>query len=678
MKIIKTLKEALSFCQSFIDTKETKENDLDQISSLTSSFVPSDDKGPWQMSSDALKTTLKYIFEKLHHSCYLLCSNGKTSTLVKLESTTTAPFFKKVLEEELNRLNENTTLTEKQKGNIRKFVQSRNGTVANNLRILQCIVKKTKEEATSSNEYERFIEGIELPPGVYVMNLTDANLLKKDGSEPFPIYRKGSVHLLETSFKNADFLPIFSLSGNRQFYDVPIPNYDDVTYILGEAKYNIQDFTTSWSDKTILKAVFRGGPSGCGTTIETNQRLRLTTLSSTDLDVGIVGEKGTIDSNSIRFDPVEGLSMLNTGIRSVSRLDYVAQSKYKYIIHIDGNVHAYRFLTLLATGSVVLRVKSDYTSWLDSVVEPGKHYIEIKSDLSDLLEKIEWCKVHDEECSQIAETARKFASLALTADYVRGAFQKIVLHLQKQMTLSSPVVSSAKQFPSDNIDKVERIKIKKIKPKVAAESNKTIKSVNISMVDSSENDFYVKGDNEKKCKKGYSQDKRDKTKCNKTKKNAKVSLTSPKIPSPKVSSISPKIPSPKVSSISPKILSPKVSSISPKIPPLTKEESESYIKGENEKKCKKGYVQDKRDKTKCNKTQKNNMAKVLPIHLQPLNPYKQVINKPAASLKQTSNNNANNSKMVAPLASDTHESSKIRRKCNTLKLKIRDELMKNV
>ena len=36
------------------------------------------------------------------------------------------------------------------------------------------------------------------------------------------------------------------------------------------------------------------------------------------------------------------------------------QSKYKYIIHIDGNVNAYRLLNSMLTGSLILRVKSEY------------------------------------------------------------------------------------------------------------------------------------------------------------------------------------------------------------------------------------------------------------------------------------------------------------------------------
>jgi hypothetical protein len=41
------------------------------------------------------------------------------------------------------------------------------------------------------------------------------------------------------------------------------------------------------------------------------------------------------------------------------------QSRFKYIVHIDGNVNAYRLLTTMKTGSVILRVVSEYTSWAD-------------------------------------------------------------------------------------------------------------------------------------------------------------------------------------------------------------------------------------------------------------------------------------------------------------------------
>lgn len=71
--------------------------------------------------------------------------------------------------------------------------------------------------------------------------------------------------------------------------------------------------------------------------------------------------------------------------------------QYKYQINIDGTVAAYRLPYLLAGNSVVLKQDSTYYEHFYNELQPWKHYIPFKSDLSDLLEKLQWAKEHDEE-----------------------------------------------------------------------------------------------------------------------------------------------------------------------------------------------------------------------------------------------------------------------------------------
>lgn len=71
--------------------------------------------------------------------------------------------------------------------------------------------------------------------------------------------------------------------------------------------------------------------------------------------------------------------------------------QYKYQINIDGTVAAYRLPYLLAGNSVVLKQDSIYYEHFYNELQPWKHFIPFKSDLSDLLEKLQWAKDHDEE-----------------------------------------------------------------------------------------------------------------------------------------------------------------------------------------------------------------------------------------------------------------------------------------
>lgn len=71
--------------------------------------------------------------------------------------------------------------------------------------------------------------------------------------------------------------------------------------------------------------------------------------------------------------------------------------QYKYQINIDGTVAAYRLPYLLAGDSVVLKQDSGYYEHFYNELRPWEHYIPVRADLGDLLEKIQWARDHDEE-----------------------------------------------------------------------------------------------------------------------------------------------------------------------------------------------------------------------------------------------------------------------------------------
>lgn len=58
---------------------------------------------------------------------------------------------------------------------------------------------------------------------------------------------------------------------------------------------------------------------------------------------------------------------------------------------------AYRLPYLLAGDSVVLKQDSRYYEHFYNELRPWDHYIPIRADLGDLLEKIQWAREHDEE-----------------------------------------------------------------------------------------------------------------------------------------------------------------------------------------------------------------------------------------------------------------------------------------
>ena len=378
------------------------------------SEMPPQVLGPWGMDMEAVGHTLEYVYGKLHHACYMLCVTGGKSILYKLEERTTAPGFQDAL------------FNKKLKTSMRN-----RPTRKTQWRVIQCLVKPYSGESTFTDAYARFFNEMSyaLPDGVFLMNLTDAVLVKKDGAEPWPMVT-GPGTAGENSTRH---IPILGGSSQEGYWDIPIPNYDDVQLILGMDKNLVNPEWTNWGRKQ-NRVVFRGAPTGCGYTTETNMRLKLAKLKSADLDVGVT----VVKSNSIKFDPKEGMGQLDMTkeLKPVGRLSLEEQSRYKYIIHIDGNVAAYRLLKMMTTGSLILKVKGPYILWVDHLLKDKQHYVEVAADLSDLQTVVQWCRDHDSECEQIARRGMEFAKKALTKDFVDASFAKILWGVTTAVPLS--------------------------------------------------------------------------------------------------------------------------------------------------------------------------------------------------------------------------------------------------
>jgi len=390
MRILEGYAEALDYIKPFLNSK------------FEGSYakLPPQIQGPWSEDIQAAENTLRYIFDHLHHNCYLVCSDGQKAEVSKLQSSSTAPTLRPYLFQKLNK-----TIKGKQRETLVKTLKSKQW------RIMQCIVKPFKK--STDDLFPKFISEIDVPRGAYIFTLTDAQILREDGQEPWQMVT-GPKSLGDMNFSS--YLPLYAYSGQKGYWDIPMPTYDDLElyfnpYVAPEVP---------WEEK-MDKAVFRGGPTGCGYTAETNQRIKLATMRSELLDVGLTKNK-----SGLRFDPVHGLGDLNVPIQTVPRIEMAEQARYKCIIHVDGNVLAYRLLKSMLLGSVILRVKSPYIHWLDHLMKPEKHYILISPDLSDLGIKLAWCLRNNAKCRKIAERAKKFATKALSPHFIKGYFERLL------------------------------------------------------------------------------------------------------------------------------------------------------------------------------------------------------------------------------------------------------------
>ena len=103
-------------------------------------------------------------------------------------------------------------------------------------------------------------------------------------------------------------------------------------------------------------------------------------------------------------------------------------NQYKYQIDIDGNTNAWSALfQKLLSGSTVLKIASphNFRQWYYDELIPWVNYVPVKSDMSDLVEKIHWLIHHDDEAMQIGINGRKLASKLTYDEELNKAFINI-------------------------------------------------------------------------------------------------------------------------------------------------------------------------------------------------------------------------------------------------------------
>jgi hypothetical protein len=256
-----------------------------------------------------------------------------------------------------------------------------------------------------------------IPDCDFFMNRRDFPLLKSDKTEPYDAFFGDSTPLLSHTYKR--YCPILSMCVRDGFSDIPVPTWDDWTRVNPEKIFSkrVIDFTpTEWKDKKPI-AVFRGSTTGDGTTVDTNLRLKLCSMSNEILDAGISGW----DCRPRKVRDTNYVSIIDTRDLPFGLKEYMTptqQATYKYIVNVDGNVSAFRLSLELGMGSVILLVESPYKLWYHSQLQEYVHYVPVKRDLSNLYEQIEWCRTHDTECQQIAENALAFYNAYLSKESI--------------------------------------------------------------------------------------------------------------------------------------------------------------------------------------------------------------------------------------------------------------------
>jgi len=436
-------------------------------------------------NSDAVQITLKYIYEEILTGIFVKIENNKIKEYIEIYNWDIGGLW--IDRIKLPNQYRNWFEYAKNKSRItkRKLV-----IVDDNKKLwsaTNCLIRNEKTWGSIDKLYyaglyeliKATLENRSIGDSIFILNKKDFPILKSDYTQAYEQIYDSESFLLDSSFQNRSFIPILSQSTTELFADVPIPTTDDWMVVSPPPENNPYEGKKSnikWEDK-IATAFFRGKGTGCGIEIETNPRFKLTKLSaewekddyynsnnSIDnipfLDAGIISyvfrDKKIKNNSNLTYANPEKLNL-----KLKEKVPIVEQNKYKYLINVEGNSAAYRLGFMLGLESVILNVESKYKLWLDQFLVPNEHYIPVMHDLSDLGEKIKWCKMNDNKCKIIAQNAKSVYNKIMNKDYILDYMKNILNNISHKysMKIGGNVFEQYKKYKEDR-KKIEKVEIK--------------------------------------------------------------------------------------------------------------------------------------------------------------------------------------------------------------------------
>jgi hypothetical protein len=393
---------------------------------------------------ESIKNTFMYMFEKFKKGIFIIIRNNKLAVFLPFSNSNYKNnWYNKIYfsEEEKRKIDSKqqynpkkymTEFLQKKKKEIgyQKINFNKQQWVANN-----CFFRNNfppKEGELNTNIYRSMLEALlkdrTIPDTEFFINPRDFPILKSDLTEPYNHLFDSEHVKVEEKYRFQKMCPIFSKSTTQDFADIMMPNEDDWKRVSNKfftpscknsyRKNKLEDINTDWDTKKSV-CIFRGTATGCGITLETNMRLKAADLS---VDYPEILDAGVVDWNArmkkYMGHPVNIINKTQFRFKLASFITTRKKSDYKYILNIDGHVAACRLSSELGMMSTVLLVESKYKLWYSNLLKPMVHYVPINSDLSNLIEQINWCIKNDKKCKKIAENAKKLYDKYLTKDGV--------------------------------------------------------------------------------------------------------------------------------------------------------------------------------------------------------------------------------------------------------------------
>lgn len=221
----------------------------------------------------------------------------------------------------------------------------------------------------------------------------------------FIVYTRAHIekYLLQCKNRKELNIPIFVRSKKKSTsMGILIPVF---RYFNEREKYfkslDEKSKTVNWESK-INEYFWRGRPSGANYKNGSNLRLRLVKKSLSNQNV--------LDAAFIEIRHLmKNLLAANLKNLKLSKIiDKDEQIIYKYLIAIEGDSYPSSLHWQLYSNSLTIFVDTPYIEWYYAGIKPYVHYIPLKSDCSDLEDKMIWLQENDSTAEEIAKNATEF------------------------------------------------------------------------------------------------------------------------------------------------------------------------------------------------------------------------------------------------------------------------------
>ena len=99
------------------------------------------------------------------------------------------------------------------------------------------------------------------------------------------------------------------------------------------------------------------------------------------------------------------------GNATVPRISLYDHLHYRFIMCLEGNDVASNLKWVMSSNSLAVMPRPTCETWfMEGRLQPGVHYVEIRDDFADLIEKMDYYSTHLNEARQIVENAHRWVS----------------------------------------------------------------------------------------------------------------------------------------------------------------------------------------------------------------------------------------------------------------------------